>query len=97
MRFSDGTHTAKINPVSCERTHFPFLGVGPDGTDTRVLMVKDSEVHLLSLCQHANDFCIQVCHNVHIASVRTKVPRQDPIRQVRNPPGHLKRANSISF
>ena len=43
------------------------------------------DIYVLSLRQHSDDFCVQVGHNVHIARVRAKVPKEDIIRQVRGP------------
>lgn len=32
--------------------------------------------HLLGLSQYSNDFSIQVCYSVHVASVWTMIPTQ---------------------
>lgn len=48
-----------------------------------LLYVRASDGPLLGLRQNSNDLCVQICYDVHVASVGTQVPERNRIRQVR--------------
>lgn len=69
--FSETGHTQHKNLHKF--THAGGWGRAP--VTLFVLMVTSSNVYSLGLCQHSDDFCIQVRHGVHVAGVGAEVPK----------------------